>query len=75
MVHAVKRSAIAAAVVGGDVLAAASCFVWNQHEAGAVPKGIISINRRVEATQVDTGAAQALGSDPAHRQRFGFSRC
>jgi hypothetical protein len=48
-------------------------MVWNEHEAGAWLKGIVSINGRVEATYVDTGAAQAPGE--AHRQRFGSSQC
>ena len=55
-----NRRVIAAAMVGGLVVAAVGYVVWKVHEAGALPNGIISTNGRVAATQVDTSAAQAL---------------
>ena len=42
--------AVAAVVVGGG---AAAYVAWKQYEASALPAGIVSINGRVEATQVD----------------------
>jgi HlyD family secretion protein len=48
-----NRTAVAAVVVGGVIVAAVGYAVWKAQEAGALPKGIVSINGRVEATQVD----------------------
>ncbi len=45
-----NQHATAATVVGGLVVGYA---VWKAHKAGALPKGIVSINGRVDATQVD----------------------
>src|SRR5271169_1114895 len=42
--------AVAAVVVGG---AAAGYVAWKQYEASQLPAGIVSVNGRVEATQVD----------------------
>jgi HlyD family secretion protein len=42
--------AVAAVVVGG---AAAGYVAWKQYEASALPAGIVSVNGRVAATQVD----------------------
>src|SRR5271157_1242150 len=42
--------AAAIVVVGGG---AAGYVAWEQYEASALPAGIVSINGRVEATQVD----------------------
>ena len=42
--------AVAAVVAGG---AAAGYVAWKQYEASQLPPGIVSINGRVEATQVD----------------------
>jgi HlyD family secretion protein len=42
--------AVAVVVVGG---AAAGYVAWKQYQASALPAGIVSINGRVEATQVD----------------------
>jgi HlyD family secretion protein len=42
--------AAAVVVVGG---AAAGYVAWKQYEASALPAGIVSVNGRVEATQVD----------------------
>ena len=42
---------VAAAVLAGG--AAAGYVAWKQYEASALPAGIVSVNGRVEATQVD----------------------
>jgi hypothetical protein len=52
-----NRRVIAAAMVAGLVVAAVGYAVWKVH---ALPNGTITTNGRVEATQVDTSAAQAL---------------
>ena len=44
---------VAAAVVLVGAAAAAGYFVWQQYEATLLPAGIVSVNGRVEATQVD----------------------
>jgi len=43
-------AAAAVAVVGGGV---GGYFFWRQYEASLLPPGIVSVNGRVEATQVD----------------------
>ena len=43
-------AAAAVVLVGG---AAAGYVAWKQYEASALPAGIVSVNGRVEATQVD----------------------
>jgi HlyD family secretion protein len=43
-------AAAAVVVVGGGV---AGYFFWRQYEASLLPAGIVSVNGRVEATQVD----------------------
>ena len=43
-------AAAAAVLVGG---AAAGYFSWQQYEASQLPAGIVGVNGRVEATQVD----------------------
>jgi hypothetical protein len=45
---------VIAAAGGRVVMAAVGCAVWKAHEAGALLNGIVSINDRIEATQVDT---------------------
>ncbi len=45
--------AAAAVVVGGG---AAGYMAWKQYEASLLPAGIVSVNGRVEATQVDISA-------------------
>jgi len=42
--------AVAVVVIGG---AAAAYVAWKQYKASALPAGIVSVNGRVEATQVD----------------------
>jgi HlyD family secretion protein len=42
--------AAAVVVIGGGV---AAYFAWRQYEASQLPSGIVSVNGRVEATQVD----------------------
>ena len=42
--------AVAAVVVGGG---AAGYYLWRQYQASLLPAGIVSVNGRVEATQVD----------------------
>jgi HlyD family secretion protein len=39
--------------VVGLIAAGAGYLLWKQHQATALPKGIVSINGRLEATQVD----------------------
>ena len=43
-------AAAAVVVIGGGV---AGYFFWQQYEATLLPVGIVSVNGRVEATQVD----------------------
>src|SRR5271165_7097116 len=42
--------AAAVVVIGGG---AAGYYAWTQYEASQLPSGIVSVNGRVEATQVD----------------------
>ena len=37
----------------GLIAAGGGYLLWKQHEAAALPKGIVGINGRLEATQVD----------------------
>ena len=48
-----RAAVIAAIVVVGLIAAGAGYLLWKQHEATALPKGIVGINGRLEATQVD----------------------
>jgi HlyD family secretion protein len=48
-----RAAVIAAIVVVGLIGAAGAYLLWKQHEATALPKGIVGINGRLEATQVD----------------------
>jgi HlyD family secretion protein len=49
-----NRAAVISAIVGvGLIGAVAGYLLWKQHEATALPKGIVGINGRLEATQVD----------------------
>jgi HlyD family secretion protein len=50
----VNRYVVIAAVAAVVVVGGAAGYVaWKEHEASALPAGIVSINGRVEATQVD----------------------
>jgi HlyD family secretion protein len=48
-----RVAVITAIVVVGLIAAAGGYLLWRQHEATALPKGIVGINGRLEATQVD----------------------
>jgi HlyD family secretion protein len=48
-----RAAVISAIVVVGLAAAGGGYFLWKQHEAAALPKGIVAINGRLEATQVD----------------------
>jgi len=48
-----RAAVISAIVVLGLIAAGAGYLLWKQHEAAALPKGIVGINGRLEATQVD----------------------
>lgn len=48
-----RVAVISAIVVLGLIAAGAGYLLWKQHEAAALPKGIVGINGRLEATQVD----------------------
>ena len=48
-----RVAVISAIVVVGLIAAGGAYMLWTQHEAAALPKGIVSMNGRVEATQVD----------------------
>jgi HlyD family secretion protein len=48
-----RVAVISAIVVVGLIAAGAGYLLWRQHEATALPKGIVGINGRLEATQVD----------------------
>jgi HlyD family secretion protein len=48
-----RVAVISAIVVVGLVAAGGAYLLWKQHEATALPKGIVGINGRLEATQVD----------------------
>lgn len=48
-----RVAVISAIVVVGLIAAGAGYLLWKQHEATALPKGILGINGRLEATQVD----------------------
>ena len=48
-----RAAVIAAIVVVGLIAAGVGYLLWKQHEATALPKGIVGINGRLEATQVD----------------------
>jgi HlyD family secretion protein len=48
-----RVAVISAIVLVGLIAAGAGYLLWKQHEATALPKGIVGINGRLEATQVD----------------------
>jgi HlyD family secretion protein len=48
-----RGAVISAIVVVALIGAGAGYLLWKQHEATALPKGIVGINGRLEATQVD----------------------
>jgi HlyD family secretion protein len=48
-----RAAVISVIVVVGLVAAGGGYLLWKQHEATALPKGIVAINGRLEATQVD----------------------
>jgi HlyD family secretion protein len=48
-----RAAVISAIVVVGLIAAGGGYLLWKQHEAAALPKGIVGINGRLEATQVD----------------------
>jgi HlyD family secretion protein len=48
-----RVAVVSAIVVVGLIAAAGAYLLWKQHEAAALPKGIVGINGRLEATQVD----------------------
>lgn len=48
-----RAAVIAAIVVVGLIAAGGAYFLWKQHQATALPEGIVGINGRLEATQVD----------------------
>ena len=48
-----RAAVISAIVVVGLIAAGGGYLLWKQHEATALPKGIVGINGRLEATQVD----------------------
>lgn len=48
-----RVAVISAIVVVGLIAAAGAYLLWKQHEAAALPKGIVGNNGRLEATQVD----------------------
>jgi HlyD family secretion protein len=48
-----RVAVISAIVVVGLIAAGGAYLLWKQHEAAALPKGIVGINGRLEATQVD----------------------
>ena len=48
-----RAAVISAIVVVGLAAAGGAYLLWKQHEATALPKGIVGINGRLEATQVD----------------------
>jgi HlyD family secretion protein len=48
-----RVAVLSAIVVVGLIAAGAGYLLWKQHQATALPKGIVSINGRLEATQVD----------------------
>jgi HlyD family secretion protein len=48
-----RAAVISVIVVVGLVAAGGGYLLWKQHEAAALPKGIVAINGRLEATQVD----------------------
>ena len=48
-----RVAVISAIVVVGLIAAGAGYLLWKQHEATALPEGIVGINGRLEATQVD----------------------
>ena len=61
-------AAAAVVLVGG---AAAGYVAWKQYQASALPAGIVSVNGRVEATQVDISTkipGRVIEIDPARRR-------
>src|SRR6186713_882812 len=48
-----NRAAVISAIVVVGLIAGGGYLLWKQHEAAALPKGIVGINGRIEATQVD----------------------
>jgi HlyD family secretion protein len=48
-----RVAVISTILVVGLVAAVGAYLLWKQHEATALPKGIVGINGRLEATQVD----------------------
>jgi len=48
-----RVAVLSAIVVVGLIAAGAGYLLWQQHQATALPKGIVGINGRLEATQVD----------------------
>ena len=52
----IPRYVVIAAAVVLIGAAAAGYAAWKQYEASALPTGIVSVNGRVEATQVDISA-------------------
>ena len=58
--------AAAVVLVGG---AAAGYVAWKQYEASALPAGIVSVNGRVEATQVDISTKIRRARDRDHSAR------
>ena len=48
-----RVAVISAIVVVGLIAAGGAYLLWKQHEAAALPKGIVGTNGRLEATQVD----------------------
>jgi HlyD family secretion protein len=48
-----RVAVISAIVVVGLVAAGGAYLLWKQHEGAALPKGIVGINGRLKATQVD----------------------
>jgi HlyD family secretion protein len=48
-----RAAVISVIVVVGLIAAGGGYLLWKQHEAAALPKGIVAINGRLEATQVD----------------------
>jgi HlyD family secretion protein len=48
-----RVAVLSAIVVVGLIAAGAGYLLWKQHQATALPKGIVGINGRLEATQVD----------------------
>jgi HlyD family secretion protein len=48
-----RAAVISAIVVVGLIAAGVGYLLWKQHEATALPEGIVGINGRLEATQVD----------------------